>query len=131
MKTQGPRSVVLSPTNEKMNDINAECIQKFKPNEPILESYSKNWVNDEDTSITKEQMEDFNPGFFPPHRFQTKPGAPGMILRNLDMDNGLANGTVFRTIELSPKGTVLKVELLTGPRVEKPLVILFHIAFNL
>ena len=106
-----------------MHEINDLCIEKYKPNVEVMECVSKNYSYNPEVEYSEEKMADENPGCLPPHVLKFKPGCYMMLLRNWNLDEGLANGTRMRGLELSKKKSALRVEILTGPRVKRPIVI--------
>ena len=116
-----PESVVLTPLNKNMNVINSMCLERFKPNvEPrSLKSIDRPFIPEQEGFIPEELLNEYNPGGLPPHDLQVKDGCHLMLLRNVNLYDGLANGTRLRLKEVSATGKVMKVEILTGPRAAK------------
>ena len=52
-------------------------------------------------------------GGLPPSQLKVKLGAPLMLLRNLDVGQGLCNGTRLRLVEMTNR--VLLVRIISGP----------------
>ena len=105
-----------------MNYINDKCLMKFRKDEPIKESIALNFPYNPETKYTEEKMEDHKPGCLPPHSLKLKIGCPLMLLRNWRVHEGLVNGTRLRLLEVGKKKRAIKCEILTGPRVKKPIV---------
>ena len=106
-----------------MHEINDICINKFRPDIEPRECVSQNYSYNPDVNYKEETITNENPGCLPPHVLKFKPGCYLMLLRNWNLNEGLANGTRLRGIELSEKKTVMRVEVLTGPKVDTPVVI--------
>ena len=64
-------------------------------------------------------MNAYNPGSLPQHELKVKPGCPLMLLRNVNLFEGLANGTRLKLLSVSESGKVMKVEVMTGPKTQK------------
>ena len=107
------------------------CIEKFKPDVHPIECVAKNYPYNPDMKYSEESMAKENPGCLPPHVLKWKPGCYLMLLRNWNLNEGLANGTRLRGLELSKKKSVIKCEILTGPRVKKPVVTLLQYTPNI
>ena len=61
-----------------------------------------------------EVMNALTPSGFPQHRLRLRVGAVVILLRNLDVQAGLANGIRLRVQDISPN--ILRCEILTGER---------------
>ena len=51
----------------------------------------------------------------PPHKLQLKVGVPIMLLRNVNLEGGLCNGTRMIVTNLMSK--VIEAEIITGTRI--------------
>ena len=116
-----PQAVVLTPKNKNMNQINSMCLARYKPNEdPIpLISTDKPYIPEQEGFIPDDLLNDYNPGGLPPHNLQVKLGCYLMLLRNVNLYDGLANGTRCKLKAVSESRKVIRVELLTGPKSKK------------
>ena len=113
-----------------MNAINEKCINIYKPDNEIIECVANNYPYNSKVHYTEEQMMKENPGHFPPHNLNMKIGCVLMLLRNWNLSEGLANGTRLRLLDVGEKKRTIKCEILTGPRVKKPTVILLIWIFD-
>ena len=104
-----------------MNIFNDLCIEKYQPDIPVSECVAQNYSYNPDVKYSEERMATDIPGL-PPQVLKWKPGCHLMLLRNWNLNEGLANGTRLRGLELSKKKSVIRCETLTGPRVKKPVV---------
>ena len=113
-----PEGIVLTPKNENMRLINEQCLRRFKPEERTIKLYSKDstYVPEENKMFRQETLNNHNPGSLPPHKLEVKPGCSMMLLRNVSLPQGLANGTRLRLLSVSKNKKVMMVEVLTGPR---------------
>ncbi|SCZ98129.1 BZ3500_MvSof-1268-A1-R1_Chr3-3g06592 [Microbotryum saponariae] len=64
--------------------------------------------------ISPEYLHSVNPSNFPAHHLRLKEGIPVVLLRNLDPDAGLCNGT--RLIVSHARSRVIQAIILTGDR---------------
>lgn len=105
---------VLAPVNtivDQMNEIGLDLI----PGEKI-ECYSADSTIDKDeaTRFPTEYLNTISVNGIPPHRLVLKPGAPLMLLRNINPKDGLCNGT--RLTLPSIHGQMLKCQIAGGDR---------------
>jgi hypothetical protein len=116
-----PQSVVLTPKNKNMHVINSMCLKRYKPNEEhiSLKSTDKPYIPEQEGFIPEDLLNGHNPGGLPPHDLQVKKGCYLMLLRNVNLYDGLANGTRCKLKDVSDSGKVIRVELLTGPKSNK------------
>ncbi|VDK43225.1 unnamed protein product, partial [Cylicostephanus goldi] len=85
---------ILTPRNLEAHRINEEALEKLPG---LLHEYrSIDDVVSEDsqsTDYTSEFLNSLAPAGLPPHKLRMKEGSIVMLLRNLDVRNGLCNGT--------------------------------------
>ena len=98
--------------------INDQCLERFRPNmKPIsLKSTDTTYVPEHSKLFPVETMNAYNPGSLPRHNIQVKPGCSLMLLRNMNLYEGLANGTRLRLLSVHKDKKVMQVEVLTGPK---------------
>jgi len=106
-------SAILSPTNATVDYINNEILKKMPTDEFIyvgsdfvigegpLDRLS---VHISDTCI--EQIHEMNPPRMPPYKLHLKVGCIVICLKNIDISNGLCNGTRLQVVEM--KTDILK-----------------------
>ena len=87
--------VILSPKNDDARKLNEEVLQKL-PGQ-LIEYLSIDSVQDENAGsrhlYPQEFLNTLDLSGMPPHRLKLKVGTPIMLLRNLNSDAGLCNGT--------------------------------------
>ena len=105
-----------------MNEINDKCLLKYRPDEQVHESIATNCPYNPDAKYKEKKMAEHNPGCLPPHSLKMKVGCSLMLLRNWRVHEGLVNGTRLRLLEVGKKRRAIKCEILTGPKVKKPIV---------
>jgi ATP-dependent DNA helicase PIF1 len=68
-----------------------------------------------------EVLNSINMNGIPPHKLMLKKGAPIMMIRNLNPDAGLCNGTRLRIMDLKPH--VIHATIMTGSQYGKEVSI--------
>jgi hypothetical protein len=102
---------ILSPTNEQVYELNKIAIQKYRSDtqSTTLLSADKLMLHDEEGSVTSRWDEEIISVEFlnsltfsgvPPHELQLKPGTPLISLRNLNIGEGLCNGTKLEFVKI-------------------------------
>ncbi|CAL0312721.1 unnamed protein product [Lupinus luteus] len=105
---------ILTPTNENVQKVNDIIIDHFPGEYHNLLSFDE-VEGDTNNLYQQEYLNSITPGGLPPHVLKVKKGAPLMLLRNIDLEGGLCNGT-----RLLCRGTymnMLDVEVLSGQHV--------------
>ncbi|CAL0322783.1 unnamed protein product [Lupinus luteus] len=105
---------ILTPTNENVQKVNDIIIDHFPGEYHNLLSFDE-VEGDTNNLYQQEYLNSITPGGLPPHVLKVKKGAPLMLLRNIDPEGGLCNGT-----RLLCRGTymnMLDVEVLSGQHV--------------
>ena len=108
-----------------MLEINNKCLEKYKPDETVVEIIAKNFPYNPEMNYKEEKMSSHNPGCLPPNSLKLKIGCYLMLLRNWRVHEGLVNGTRLRLLEIGYKNRTMRCEILTGPRMKKPIVKVF------
>lgn len=104
---------ILTPYNKDVTTINDKVSAAFPGEEWICKSADKTTDPDDDAAAPAEVLNVINPNGLPAHEICLKPNMPIMLLRNLDPNKGLCNGTrllVRRVIQ----GRLLEAEIATG-----------------
>ncbi|XP_057305457.1 uncharacterized protein LOC130642388 [Hydractinia symbiolongicarpus] len=107
-------SVVLTPTNDDSLTINDQVLALLPGEEKVYFS-ADDVVCDEEEERNQYPVEFLNsitPSGMPPHCLKLKTGAIVMLLRNINMNNGLCNGT--RLIIRRLHDNCVDAEVLTG-----------------
>ena len=110
-------SVILTPTNEEAMKINNEILSKIDSTGQMYLSIDTiislgNIYEDGDSSLPTELLNKLTPNGFPPHQLILKKNCIVMIIRNLNIDEGLVNGTRLIVQELYPRS--VKCQILNG-----------------
>ncbi|RCN37604.1 hypothetical protein ANCCAN_16484 [Ancylostoma caninum] len=107
---------ILAPRNFDANRINEEAIDRLSG--PLHEYKSIDDVvgenQNESTTYISEFLNSLSPAGLPPHKLSLKKGAIVILLRNLDVRNGLCNGT--RLIATHFRRFVLSCSIASGER---------------
>ncbi|XP_076905356.1 uncharacterized protein LOC143561097 [Bidens hawaiensis] len=114
-------SAILLPTNEDVQDINDRLISLFPRDEK--EYLSSDSICPTEDFIDPLQANLYSPDVLnglkisglPNHRLVLKVGVPVMLLRNIDHQIGLCNGTRLRVISL--KKHVVVAEIISGAKI--------------
>ena len=105
---------ILAPKNENVFQINDEILSKLSGQMKTYKSIDTDDSGEEQTNFPTEFLNSLTPSGFPPHELKLKTGAVVMILRNLNIHDGLCNGT--RMIITEMKDHVLKAKILGTSR---------------
>ena len=84
---------ILATTNEYVDDINNICLSKLPDDEIIIPSADATVNPDDATHYPIEYINSLQTSGIPPHRLILKKNAVVMLLRNLNINGGLCNGT--------------------------------------
>lgn len=111
------RVAILSPTNQQALEINKRILHmlpgEIKVYESVDEIGDKKDENSDATNFPTEFLHKMTPSGLPPHILELKVGAIIMLIRNLDVRNGLCNGTRLVVKEMGQR--VLKCAFISGP----------------
>nr|XP_043629964.1 uncharacterized protein LOC122601266 [Erigeron canadensis] len=83
---------ILSTKNDNVDEINDELIGRFCKEEQIYYSFDEA-EDDVNKYYPIEFLNSLNVSGLPPHCLRLKVGCPIILLRNIDLWNGLCNGT--------------------------------------
>lgn len=135
------KRAILCPKNTHAEEINKVAVLLFKPDTPAMSFKSADKIIEEykdaeipPDSFPPEFLNSLNPPNLPPHELLLKPGIPLILLRNLNVGDGLCNGTRLEFIEVRKK-YLMRVRIVDGPQagkiVEIPRIKLFDEASEL
>lgn len=106
---------ILTPTNEDANKINYKILNLI--NSPAQQYISSDTILDHDPSLFYlpiDVLHSLTPPGCPPHILILKVNAIVMLVRNLNIHDGLCNGTRVKVLRMNDH--VLYCEVLTGPK---------------
>ncbi|XP_062186720.1 uncharacterized protein LOC133890331 [Phragmites australis] len=83
---------ILTTRYENVDDINMRLIERFPGDEMVYHSYDLA-VDDPNNYYPPKFLNSLTPIGLPPHILKLKVNCPVILLRNLDLANGLCNGT--------------------------------------
>ena len=120
---------ILTPTNAVADEWNAAILQSLDPGTHVTytSSDSIDAATDQDNVLwPMDFLNSLTPSGMPPHELTLAPGALIMLLRNIDVDEGLCNGVRGIVVQTMPR--VLDVLIVsgsaTGKRVYIPRMVL-------
>ena len=119
---------IICPTNDLCEDINKHLIDSL-PGKPMVYHSTDKIINQTEAfDYPQEFLWKISTGSMPPHTLVLKKGAPIMLLRNLDKENGIVNGARF--VVQAMTSNIIYARLATeGPHKGKTILIpriLFH-----
>uniref|UniRef100_H3H8G1 DNA helicase Pif1-like 2B domain-containing protein n=1 Tax=Phytophthora ramorum TaxID=164328 RepID=H3H8G1_PHYRM len=105
---------ILTTTNAIVHRINEAVADRMTG--PAREYVSTDSVEDDEDGNLFEQevLNSLNISGIPPHKLKLKKGMPVIMMRNLNPDLGLCNGTRLRIVEL--KDHVIHATIMAGDR---------------
>ncbi|XP_028126342.1 uncharacterized protein LOC114323072 [Camellia sinensis] len=106
-------SVVLTPKNDCVQEINALLIKQFPTKGRLYTSIDKT-IDPNDQGQYEDFLNSLEPNGLPPHHLELKINSPIMTLRNIDPSIGLCNGT--RLICRDLKDFIICAEIAVGDR---------------
>ena len=115
-------SAILCPTNKEVTEINNAVMKRIggmprtyssidRPLEvtPAFGTFR--------SDFTLETIHNEMPSGVPPHILTLKEGAPIMLIRNLDVSQGLCNGTRLQIMKMTDYNLVCRI--ISGPRAQR------------
>ena len=95
-------TAILTPLNQTVKAINEIALERFCGRTHVFQSIDE--AVDADLSLyPQEFLNSLMPTGMPPHELQLKKGAPVMLLKTLDRDQKLLNGTRLIILEIGNK----------------------------
>ena len=115
--------VILCPKNVEALDLNEEVLQQLPGDSNTYASVDTAVLDDqqESDSYPLEFLHSLTPSGMPPHLLNLKVGAVAMLLRNLNIQQGLCNGTCLLIRRLHRN--VIDAEVLLGTHAGKRVLI--------
>ena len=125
-KYTDPSYAILAPTNEAVEELNEYIVsslngevQEYLSSDSICKASSN--VPDQDLLYTVEFLNTLRFPGLPNHKLTLKIGLPVMLLRNLNQNEGLCNGTRLIITRLAT--WVIEAEIITGTNIGKHVFI--------
>jgi len=98
--------IILCPRNDQVHDINEAILQQFNPTAEVHMLRSVNSVSEEDGmhhAYPAEFLQQLNASGLSPALLCLKVSSPVILLRNLDLGEGLCNGTRIMVLNMRRK----------------------------
>ena len=113
---------ILVPTNEEVDVINEHMLSKIAGDEKVYLSSDTVCETEITGSMNEsiyapELLNAFKISGLPNHCIKLKKGVPVMLLRNIDQQNGLCNGTRLRVTSLEDH--VIEAKIISGTHIGK------------
>ena len=102
---------ILVARNDDVDKINNKIIDSFQGNLKVYNSIDTP-LGDDAVNYPAEFLNKLHPSGVPPHRLALKKGIPVMLMRNIDPQGGLCNGT--RLIIKDMLRNVIVADIITG-----------------
>ena len=103
----------MAPLNVTVSKLNNVCLDRMPGEDIILGGINKTVDPNDATSYTSEYIESLEAPGIPPSKLRIKVGAPIILLRNLNSDIGLVNGTRLIVKDVI-NGRLIKAEIAVG-----------------
>jgi ATP-dependent DNA helicase PIF1 len=111
---------ILSTKNEHVDRLNAMMIERFSGEEKVYHSFDT-VVDDPQNHFPIDFLNSITPNGLPPHELKLKINCPVILLRNLDPNNGLCNGT--RLMVKTLQDNAIDAEIVGGQHAQKRVFI--------
>ena len=107
-------TIVLTSLNEGVHKINDMCLEKFPGDyeEPFI-SVDECLDSAQSHLYSTDDLNVLNPNSLPRHIIRLKKNTPVMLMRNINVREGLANGTRLKVLECNQRS--IFCEISTGP----------------
>ncbi|GJY50997.1 DNA helicase [Tanacetum coccineum] len=120
------QKAIVCPENETADMINSQVLKAVCGETTTYVSQDKATPVGNDGADTEmlnpvEHLNTLKFPRFPPHKLELKVGAPVMLLRNINLEGGLCNGTRMIVTQLMTK--LIEVQIITGMRVGEKVFI--------
>nr|XP_015624412.1 uncharacterized protein LOC107279989 [Oryza sativa Japonica Group] len=111
---------ILSTKNDYVDKLNADMIDRFPGQAKVYHSFDS--VDDDPhNSYPLDYLNSITPNGLPPHELIVKINCPVILLRNLDPNNGLCNGT--RLMVRAFQDNAIDAEIVGGQHASKRVFI--------
>ena len=120
------QKAIVCPKNETADEINTKILANVQAEAVVYMSTDEVIPVGKDGAATEmlyppEYLNTFRFPGLPPNALELKVGSPIMLLRNLNMDGGLCNGT--RMIVKNLMSKLIEAEIITGTRIGEKVYI--------
>ena len=113
---------ILAPRNDAVNELNYACLDQLPGEEVIISSIDTTTNADDSAQYPTEYINSLETSGVPPHKLRLKKGCVVMLLRNLNIEGGLCNGTRLIVKDIV-HGRLLKAIIANGQNKGKTVLI--------
>ena len=103
---------IIAPTNNEVDEINDATLRLYPGAEEVYAS-ADSATEESEMVIGVDHLNGLTTAALPPHELRLKPGAPLILLRNIDPAEGLCNGTRLLYVK-THGGSVMEAVIATG-----------------
>ena len=111
---------ILSTKNEHVDRLNAMMIERFPGEEKVYHSFDT-IIDNPQNHFPIDFLNSITPNGLSPHELKLKINCPMILLRNLDPNNGLWNGT--RLMIRALQDNTIDAEIVGGQHAQKRVFI--------
>jgi len=104
---------ILAPKNSIVDSINLQCLRSLPTTAWVCHSADAMVDSENEVGVPPEYLNTLMPSGLPPHKLVIKRGIPIMLLRNLNPNSGLCNGTRLIATNVH-QGRVLEAQIIGG-----------------
>jgi ATP-dependent DNA helicase PIF1 len=122
--SRNAKTAILAPRNEDVDKLNDIALTMLPGD--LLSFTSADYIKAQDSpneilNFPIEYLNTLTPTGFPSHCLNLKLNCPIILLRNLNVEDGLCNGTRLILLQATPR--ILTCKIINGPKANKTVLI--------